>query len=193
MIQVERERSLLNSKLIEFENLLRNPYVNPPNTSSSGSPATATPFPVTNFNAPSLGVQNNMPIPVSSFSQLGSINSVYNIRQDSFQRTISHHFRSPWRLQIIFITDDVTRVLGLTIKNEKNERERVREMSIAFTDSFQDSFGRPLAPSNSAIGPPTPSPFQISSQAPGGFGISGSTVGNSGAQFIPNHNFRDCS
>ncbi|XXG70928.1 hypothetical protein AAC387_Pa07g0296 [Persea americana] len=112
---VERERNLLNSKLAEFENLLRNPY----DLSSPGSPATATPFLATNRNATSMGVQNNMPIPVSSFSQLGSsINSVYNTR--------------------------------------------------------------PVAPSNSAIGPSAPSPFQISSQAPGGFGINSSTFGNSG-------------
>lgn len=82
VIQVERERNLLNSKLTEFENLLRNPYY----LSSPGSPATTTPFHATNSNATSMGVQNNVPIPVSSFSQLGSsINSGYNTRQDSFQ------------------------------------------------------------------------------------------------------------
>lgn len=74
---VERERNLLNSKMVEFENLLRNPYVIPSNPSSS----VLSPFPGTNNIAPSVVIQNNSPISVSSFRQLGpSINSGSNTR-----------------------------------------------------------------------------------------------------------------
>ncbi|XP_068637698.1 zinc finger CCCH domain-containing protein 46 isoform X2 [Aristolochia californica] len=64
---IDRERSLLNSKLIEFENLLRNPYAIPQHPSSSvpnmnnGTSSIGLPF----------GGQNSVP-PVTSFSQLGS-------------------------------------------------------------------------------------------------------------------------
>ncbi|KAK8598009.1 hypothetical protein V6N13_095401 [Hibiscus sabdariffa] len=71
---IERERNLLNSKLAEFENLLRNPYKGP----AGSTPAQQIPFPggapvgfsptVQNTVAP----QNNFPPPVSSFNQLGA-------------------------------------------------------------------------------------------------------------------------
>ncbi|OVA15752.1 zinc finger protein [Macleaya cordata] len=64
---VERERNLLNSKLLEFENLLRNPYV-----ISNTVPIGPSSFPATNLNSPPLNVQNNVPPTVSSFSQLGA-------------------------------------------------------------------------------------------------------------------------
>ncbi|XP_010278414.1 PREDICTED: zinc finger CCCH domain-containing protein 16 isoform X2 [Nelumbo nucifera] len=64
---VQRERSLLNSKLIEFENLLRNPYVKP-----NSVPSGPSPFPGTNSNVSPVAVPNNMPPSMSSFSQLGT-------------------------------------------------------------------------------------------------------------------------
>ncbi|MFS7981536.1 putative transcription factor C3H family [Helianthus anomalus] len=65
---VEKERSLLNSKLIEFENLLRNPYKPPSNSNLN----TQNTLPGTSTNAFPQTVQNNAPPAVSSFNQLGS-------------------------------------------------------------------------------------------------------------------------
>ncbi|KAL6985061.1 hypothetical protein U1Q18_018440 [Sarracenia purpurea var. burkii] len=65
---VERERSLLNAKLLEFENLLRNPYPH----SQNSAIATQSSFPGATPSVPSLTAQNNIS-PVSSFSQLGAL------------------------------------------------------------------------------------------------------------------------
>ncbi|XP_043712134.1 zinc finger CCCH domain-containing protein 46 isoform X2 [Telopea speciosissima] len=65
---VERERNLLNSKLIEFDNLLRNPYVISSNSTATG----ASSFSGINSNASVLSVPNSGPPSLSSFSQLGS-------------------------------------------------------------------------------------------------------------------------
>lgn len=69
LLQVEKERNILKSKLVEFEKLLSEPYKRPLNSSpdiqkfqSSGD--NANPF--------SLTTQNNGPLSVSSFSQLGA-------------------------------------------------------------------------------------------------------------------------
>ncbi|KAM3321241.1 zinc finger CCCH domain-containing protein 16 [Capsicum chacoense] len=80
---VERERSMVNSKVAEFENLLRNPYASPstsaPNAQSPFSGATPSassnaqsPFPGATPNA-SFSGQSNFPPSASSFSQLGAI------------------------------------------------------------------------------------------------------------------------
>ncbi|XP_034695998.1 zinc finger CCCH domain-containing protein 16 isoform X2 [Vitis riparia] len=63
---VERERSLLNSKLIEFDSLLRKPYAAPPNSTL------AIQSPAPNPDASSLTAQNNTPPSASSFSQLST-------------------------------------------------------------------------------------------------------------------------
>lgn len=73
MLQVEKERNILKSKLVEFNKLLSEPYKRPlnsslniPNHQSNGA----------NTNAFSLTTPNNGPVSVSSFSQLGtSLNS----------------------------------------------------------------------------------------------------------------------
>ncbi|XP_031247721.1 zinc finger CCCH domain-containing protein 16 [Pistacia vera] len=65
---VERERNLLNSKLIEFDNLLRNPYTGPVNPGL----ASQRQFLVATQSEHSSTPQNNAPPSVSSFSQLGS-------------------------------------------------------------------------------------------------------------------------
>lgn len=76
-MQVERERTLLNSKLLEFESLLRNPYVVP----LAG--ATKSAFSGASQNVSSLNAQNSTPPLVSSFSQLGaSLNTGFGTRQD---------------------------------------------------------------------------------------------------------------
>ncbi|KAJ0697874.1 hypothetical protein HanOQP8_Chr10g0377211 [Helianthus annuus] len=78
---VEKERSLLNSKLIEFENLLRNPYKPPSNSNLN----TQNTLPGTSTNTFPQTVQNNAPPAVSSFNQLGSsFNTGFQMRQDSF-------------------------------------------------------------------------------------------------------------
>ncbi|XWS52347.1 hypothetical protein CRYUN_Cryun11dG0060100 [Craigia yunnanensis] len=80
---VERERNLLNSKLIEFENFLRNPYTGPAgSTLVQQIPfpgATATVFPPTAQN--SATPQTSFPPSVSSFSQMGaSLNTGFPVR-----------------------------------------------------------------------------------------------------------------
>ncbi|GAV83137.1 zf-CCCH domain-containing protein [Cephalotus follicularis] len=65
---VEKERNLLHSKLMEFDNLLRNPYRGPLNSAS----ASQSPFPGSAPNAFSVTPQNIAPPSVSGFSQLGT-------------------------------------------------------------------------------------------------------------------------
>ncbi|KAJ0985219.1 hypothetical protein J5N97_003575 [Dioscorea zingiberensis] len=65
---VDRERNLLNSKLLEFDNLLRNPYLVPQNPSF---PARSQ-FPGTNNSMQLPNTQSNGPPAFSSFSQLGA-------------------------------------------------------------------------------------------------------------------------
>ncbi|KAK2972701.1 hypothetical protein RJ640_025552, partial [Escallonia rubra] len=65
---VEKERNLLNSKLLEFESLLRYPCAPPPNSTIS----TQSPSAVASPNASLLTAQNSAPPAVSSFSQLGA-------------------------------------------------------------------------------------------------------------------------
>ncbi|KAK9082694.1 hypothetical protein Scep_029165 [Stephania cephalantha] len=75
---IAKERSLLNSKLAEFDNLLRNPYLRSSN-SVSNSPS---PFSLVKVNEFIVGDQNKVPSVVSSFSQLGfSTNEGPNKRQ----------------------------------------------------------------------------------------------------------------
>lgn len=66
---VERERNLLNSKLTEFESLLRNPYVMRPTSTSQ-----QTQFRMPSSTAPS--INNSGPTSVSSFSQLNTGSSM---------------------------------------------------------------------------------------------------------------------
>lgn len=76
-MQVERERTLLNTKLLEFESLLRNPYAVPL------SNATRSAFPGVTHSVSSPNAQNSTPPPVSSFSQLSaSLNTGFGTRQD---------------------------------------------------------------------------------------------------------------
>ncbi|TYI85636.1 hypothetical protein E1A91_D04G009900v1 [Gossypium mustelinum] len=71
---IERERNLLNSKLVEFENFLRNPYRGP----AGSAAAQQIPFPgaTTIVLSPTtqntVAPQSNVPPSVSSFSQLGA-------------------------------------------------------------------------------------------------------------------------
>uniref|UniRef100_A0A7C8ZMG3 C3H1-type domain-containing protein n=2 Tax=Opuntia streptacantha TaxID=393608 RepID=A0A7C8ZMG3_OPUST len=74
---VERERNLLNSKLIEFENLLQNPYTKQANVSQSGQ----SPFPAVGSTTSSLPAQSNGPPAVSSFGQVSpSHNMTFGVR-----------------------------------------------------------------------------------------------------------------
>ncbi|XVF47863.1 hypothetical protein PTKIN_Ptkin03bG0144500 [Pterospermum kingtungense] len=79
---VERERNLLNSKLIEFENFLRNPYTGPAGSTQAQQvpfpAATAAVFSPTVQNS---ATQNSFTSSVSSFSQLGaSLNTGFPVR-----------------------------------------------------------------------------------------------------------------
>ena len=66
MMQFDRERNLLNSKILEFDNVLRNPYV----VSQSPSFAGMNHFPGTNNGMQLPHSQSNGPPSFSSFSQL---------------------------------------------------------------------------------------------------------------------------
>ncbi|KAK1317712.1 Zinc finger CCCH domain-containing protein 46 [Acorus calamus] len=91
---VERERNLLNSKIIEFEKLLQNPYGTLPLQSSGGLSS----FPEAILNASPGVVQNSTPSSVSSFGQLAqSINIGSDTRSPSsftsaFGQSNSTHF-----------------------------------------------------------------------------------------------------
>ncbi|KAL6585660.1 hypothetical protein OROMI_002304 [Orobanche minor] len=62
---IDRERSLLNSKLVEFQNLVQKPYA----VSSVATPSTQNPFAGGSSNAPIMN--SGFSSPASSFSQLG--------------------------------------------------------------------------------------------------------------------------
>ncbi|XP_052200552.1 zinc finger CCCH domain-containing protein 16 isoform X2 [Diospyros lotus] len=66
---VERERSLLNTKLLEFESLLRNPYSVPRDAAAIANQGA---FPGATPSLSSLTAQNSNAPSVSSFSQLGA-------------------------------------------------------------------------------------------------------------------------
>ena len=66
-LQVERERNLVNSKIVEFDNFLRKPSAVPPNSTL----ASQSPFSGARPNAFSGTAQNSAPPLVTSFSQLG--------------------------------------------------------------------------------------------------------------------------
>lgn len=81
---IDRERNLLSSKLVEFDNLLRKPNTVPQNSTL----ASQIPFSGPRPNALQLTPQNIQPPSVSSFSQLGaSQNMGFGIRPS----TPSHH------------------------------------------------------------------------------------------------------
>ncbi|KAJ6381271.1 hypothetical protein OIU77_030032 [Salix suchowensis] len=74
---VEKERNLLNSKLIEFNNLLRDPNTAP----SKPAPAGQSPFFGATATATPATAQNTAPPSVSSFGQLGtSLNMGFGTR-----------------------------------------------------------------------------------------------------------------
>ncbi|PWA68353.1 zinc finger, CCCH-type [Artemisia annua] len=94
---VEKERTLLSSKLIEFENLLRNPYT-PPQSSTF---ATQNTFPGPSANVFPQAVQNNAPPSVSSFSQLGTnFNSGFQMRPATPNNAFSQfsQFQAPTQI-----------------------------------------------------------------------------------------------
>ncbi|XP_024034379.1 zinc finger CCCH domain-containing protein 16 isoform X3 [Citrus clementina] len=67
--KVERERNLLNSNLMKFDNLLRNPYTGPCNSALSGQ----SPFAAASPNAFSPTPQDSTAPSLSSFNQVGSL------------------------------------------------------------------------------------------------------------------------
>lgn len=69
LLQVERERNLLNSNLMKFDNLLRNPYTGPCNSALSSQ----SPFPAASPNAFSPTPQDSAAPSLSSFNQVGSL------------------------------------------------------------------------------------------------------------------------
>lgn len=64
---IERERSLVNSKLVEFQSLVQKPYA----VSSNATISTQNSFASVSPNAP-MAIQSGGPPPVSSFGQLGA-------------------------------------------------------------------------------------------------------------------------
>lgn len=80
-LQVERERSLVNSKSSEYDKLLQNPY-----TKNATPPAqlNQSPFPALNVNSPSPTPQNIGPSLFSTSSQQNpSPNLSFGVRQVS--------------------------------------------------------------------------------------------------------------
>ena len=84
LLQVERERNLLNSKLVEFDSLLRSPYKG----SSNSAIGLQSPFPISARNT-SVSAQNSNPPSFSSFSQLGtSLGGGYESRFISYSNLV---------------------------------------------------------------------------------------------------------
>lgn len=85
-MQVERERSLVNSKSSEYDKLLQNPY-----TKNATPPAqlNQSPFPALNVNSPSPTPQNIGPSLFSTSSQQNpSPNLSFGVRQVSAVKLI---------------------------------------------------------------------------------------------------------
>ncbi|XVF19130.1 hypothetical protein REPUB_Repub11eG0082900 [Reevesia pubescens] len=109
---VERERNLLNSKLMEFENFHRNPYTGPAgSTLAQQIPlpgATATVFSPTAQNS---ATQNSLPPSVSSFSQLGaSLNTGFPVRSSIQSNNASgqpNSLSNSAQSSIVFVTNNV--------------------------------------------------------------------------------------
>ncbi|KAM7473493.1 hypothetical protein LguiB_020736 [Lonicera macranthoides] len=145
---VERERVLLNSKLQEFESLLRNPYTSVPQNSNLSThnpfPA-ATPIvsPFTPQNPAPHAVspftlQNPAPPAVSSFSQLGNVG--FGIRQVAEPTAPNSTFGQPNSFQIPSQTSSMPATNNLPFK------------SGSFGSQFPvQSFGSPFGASTSSL------------------------------------------
>ncbi|EOY32212.1 Zinc finger C-x8-C-x5-C-x3-H type family protein, putative isoform 1 [Theobroma cacao] len=133
---VERERNLLNSKLVEFENLLRNPYTGPVGSTL----AQQIPFPTataTAFSPQNTGrSQNGFPPSVSSFSQLGaSLNSGSAVRpsiqsNNAFGQPIS--FSSSAQASSVFATNNIPLANAFSFGNQQPNQS----VAAAFTTSM---------------------------------------------------------
>ncbi|XP_058205609.1 zinc finger CCCH domain-containing protein 46 isoform X2 [Rhododendron vialii] len=98
---VERERTLLNTKLLEFESLLRNPYVVPLANASRSV------FPGATHSVSSLNAQNSTPPPVSSFSQLGaSLNTGFGTRLATPSENAFHSAENSSQTTSVFGTNN---------------------------------------------------------------------------------------
>ncbi|XP_021689230.2 zinc finger CCCH domain-containing protein 16 isoform X2 [Hevea brasiliensis] len=150
---VERERNLLNSKLTEFENLLRNPYVAPQNSALSQGT-----FPGVTPNAISTTGENNAPPAVSSFSQLGA-----SLNMGSTTRP-SAPLNNPFGQPNLF----------------SNSSQSFSTFGIRPSASSNNAFGQPNFFSNASQ---TSSAFGTNSFTPANAGFSSRTINNQSSPF----------
>ncbi|KDO59307.1 hypothetical protein CISIN_1g041494mg [Citrus sinensis] len=95
---VERERNLLNSNLMKFDNLLRNPYTGPCNSALSGQ----SPFAAASPNAFSPTPQDSTAPSLSSFNQVGSLPSL-----EALTKFVDQLFSGPLHHQIMPLANQV--------------------------------------------------------------------------------------
>ncbi|XP_023753978.1 zinc finger CCCH domain-containing protein 46 isoform X1 [Lactuca sativa] len=152
---VEKERSLVNSKLTEFQNLLRNPYTPPQNSTLSTQN-------VFSGNTPQT-IQNNTPPLVSSFSQLGTtVNSGFQMRPAAPNNIFGQvsHFQPP------------TQISNTPQKNPFAFGNPGAVVGPPSTQSFATTptFGNALSSTATTASPNLNLPRQQSSTMPFGFG-----------------------
>ncbi|XP_059636657.1 zinc finger CCCH domain-containing protein 16 [Cornus florida] len=167
---VERERNLLNSKLLEYESLLRNPYVVPPNSAI----ATQSPFSGATPNVSSIAAPKSAPPSVSSFSQLNaSPNTGFGLRPATPPNNVfgqSNSFQNFGQTSSTFGTNNVAfgnaGSLGGQLPNQ----------------SFGVSFASNAASFSNSASSAERNPFStltVSSQIPSGPNLASNAVGQS--------------
>ncbi|XP_022729323.1 zinc finger CCCH domain-containing protein 16 isoform X2 [Durio zibethinus] len=140
---VDRERNLLNSKLIEIENFLRNPYKGPVGSTL----AQQIPFPramatVFSPTAQNSATQTNFPPSVSSFSQLGaSLYTGFPVRSsvqsnNAFGQPIS--FSNSAQSSSVFVTGNVPSANAFSFGSQQSNQS-VAASSTTNTASFTNS------------------------------------------------------
>ncbi|OMO53220.1 hypothetical protein CCACVL1_28802 [Corchorus capsularis] len=176
---VERERNLHNSKLAEFENLLRNPYRGP----AGSTVAQQIPFPGVTASAFNPIAQNSAPsVPpsVSSFSQLGaSLNTGLAVRPSVQSNNASWQpfsFSSSAQASSVFATNSVPMPNSFSFGNQQPNHS----LSVAAFTNNLASFSNSSATSTSinqfsAPAVPTLNLSSASTQPPTLFNVSNST------------------
>ncbi|KAJ4962386.1 hypothetical protein NE237_022325 [Protea cynaroides] len=154
---VERERNLLNSKLIEFDNLLHNPYL----ISSNSTSTRPSLFSGINSNASVFTVPNSGPPSLSSFSQLGpSLNlggSTWSPVSSTNAFGQSIPFQTPGGLGI----DNLT----FGSKESFGSQQTMQAFSSASSFNISNVSGSNFGPGSSPFPVSSPLPTQFPNQA----------------------------
>ncbi|KAI3803176.1 hypothetical protein L1987_31325 [Smallanthus sonchifolius] len=156
---VEKERSLLSSKLIEFENLLRNPYTPPSNSNLN----TQNTVPGTSTNIFPQTIQNNDPPLVSSFSQLGStFNTGFQMRAPAPNNVFGqvNQFQAPTQISNASQKNSFTYGNPGQMGSQPSTQSFVSPFPATATTTFGNVFSAPATSPNLNVSSQQPSmPF----------------------------------